>query len=1133
MGTDNMENYSQWQKQIRSIKILIAIVLITLVWSGSGIQASAQGAGESTQNPVGINHQLQTDLPFLPTDRIILKYKSTSTAFMSPMQAGQMDRLNARTGITLNYTRSMSGNSIVLSLPERLPVDQVQEIVDQLVTLPEVEYAEPDVIMQPTLVPNDPLYSNQWNYFTPSTGNYGINAPAAWDITTGSSSIVVAVIDTGITNHAEFVGRTVPGYDFISEVLVANDGDGRDSDPSDPGDWITSAENNSGYFAGCGVRDSSWHGTHTAGTIGAASNNGIGVAGINWNSKILPVRVLGKCGGYVSDIIDGMLWAAGLTVAGVPANANPAKIENLSLGGAGSCGTTLQNAINAITAAGTTIVVSAGNSNTDASGFLPANCSGVITVAATSRNGNRAGYSNYGSTVEISAPGGDSGNGIFSTLNTGTQGPVADTYAYYQGTSMAAPHVSGVISLLYSLNPSLTPSQVLQIIQNTATNFPTGSTCNTSICGSGIVNAGAAVASMFNTLSVTKSGTGNGNVTSSPVGIDCGSTCSASFINYSTVTLTATNATNSIFTGWSGSGCSGTGTCLVTMDTARSVIATFTLKIYYVKVGGAGDCSSWANACSLQSALATASSNEIWVAAGTYKPDAGTDRSATFQLKNGVALYGGFAGTETARNQRNPEINLTILSGDIDNNDSQTPIITDLNSVTGNSTNSRHVVTGADNAILDGFIITAGYADGPDAPFHDGGGMYNDSSSPTLTSITFSGNFSEFGGGMYNGFSSPTLTNITFSGNSASEGGGMENEDSSPTLTNVTFSNNWGTGKGGGIANEHSNPTLTNVTFSNNSENVWGGGMFNSHSNPELTNVTFSGNSADYGGGGMSNYFSNPTINNTIFWGNTAPTEGQINNDLNSTSSLNDSVVQGGCPSGSTCTNIITADPLLGTLGNYGGFTQTIPLQEGSSAIDAGNDVTCAAYDQRGIIRPQGAHCDIGAFEFDGPITYTISGNAGVAGATLSYTDGTSNSATADSTGNYLFTVSYNWSGRVTLSKLGYTFSPDHKDYTNVLTDQIGQDYTATPITYTISGNAGVAGATLSYTDGTSKTATSDSSGNYTFTVSYNWFGTVTPSKAGYTFSPVNRSYTNIMTNQTSQNYTVTTYQVFLPIVIW
>lgn len=434
-----------------------------------------------------------------PTDQIIVKYGSPAS--LNELSSQALDRMEQRlsqaAGIQLSYLRPMSGGAEVLRLTERLPSEQISSITRSLMTLPEIEYAEPDTIMQPMRVPDDPHYVEQWHYFAPSPGNYGINAPAAWDITTGATNIVAAVIDTGITTHAEFGGRTVPGYDFITDALVANDGNGRDNDPRDPGDWISLADT-MGYFSDCSVRNSSWHGTHTAGTIGAASNNHQGVAGVDWNAKILPVRVLGKCGGYTSDVIDGMRWAAGLAVPGTPNNLNAARVINLSLGSSANCSASYQNAINAINAAGSTVVVSAGNSNSNASGFSPANCNGVITVAATNRDGSRADYSNYGTTVEISAPGGaqffaNDPNGILSTFNTGLQDPMADTYTYYAGTSMAAPHVTGVVSLLYGLNPGLLPNQILQILQDTATNFPFSSTCNTSICGSGIVNAGAAV----------------------------------------------------------------------------------------------------------------------------------------------------------------------------------------------------------------------------------------------------------------------------------------------------------------------------------------------------------------------------------------------------------------------------------------------------------------------------------------------------------------------------------------------------------------------------------------------------------------------------------------------------------------
>jgi hypothetical protein len=422
---------------------------------------------------------------------------------------------------------------------------------------------------------------------------------------------------------------------------------------------------------------------------------------------------------------------------------------------------------------------------------------------------------------------------------------------------------------------------------------------------------------------------------------------------------------------------------------AHCDIGAFEYKnIYYVKpvVSGTGDCRSWANACILQTALIGAvSGDEIWVKAGTYKPTTGLDRLATFQLIDGVAVYGGFAGTETTYDQRDPTANITILSGDIDNDDTQTPIITDLSTVEGNTTNSYHVVTGATGATLDGFTITAGNANtsGNACPGTGcGGGMYNyNSSSPTLTNLIFSGNSSyTAGGGMINhSSSSPLLTNVTFSSNSqtyawgSNGGGGMYNVfSSSPTLTNVTFSQNSGYIGGGLFSQVNSNPTLTNVTFSQNSAYT-GGGMHTNGSTPVMLNVTFDGNTAVSNGGGMNIEGGSVQIRNTIFWGNTAPggSGGQIYITSGGSATSSDSVVQDGCPAGSTCTNIFTGDPMLGTLGDYGGFTQTIPLLAGSSAIDTGDDGVCPATDQRGVSRPQGIHCDIGAFEVQ-PILFAV-----------------------------------------------------------------------------------------------------------------------------------------------------------------
>jgi serine protease len=434
------------------------------------------------------------------TNQIIIKYRATATLSGNdaPAAAGRLNALSATAGETLTFERAMSGEAYVLRLPTRMSPAAVEAIASRLAALPDVEYAEPDYVMQHTLIPNDPSYGAQWHYFEP----YGINAPAAWDITTGSASVRVAVIDTGITDHPDLAGRWIGGYDFIANVPTANDGDGRDNDPHDPGDWVTANLCGPGEPA----EDSSWHGTHVAGTIGAASNNGVGVSGINWVSLIVPVRVLGRCGGFTSDIVDGMRWAAGLPVTGVPANPNPAKVLNLSLGGSGACSATYQNAINAINAAGSIVVVSAGNSNANAANFQPASCAGVVTVAATDRGGNRTFYSNFGAAVEISAPGGETNtsspspipqNGVLSTLNTGLTTPGAPSYVYYQGTSMAAPHIAGVLSLMVSLNPALDFVQSLQILQSTARDFPRGS-CTTSTCGAGIVDAAAALEEVLN-----------------------------------------------------------------------------------------------------------------------------------------------------------------------------------------------------------------------------------------------------------------------------------------------------------------------------------------------------------------------------------------------------------------------------------------------------------------------------------------------------------------------------------------------------------------------------------------------------------------------------------------------------------
>lgn len=393
--------------------------------------------------------------------------------------------IGAPLGVSFKKIKDIATGGTVIELNSALMNQSLRDqLIAQLDKSNITQYAELDRILTAKATPNDTRYGDQWHYFESTAG---INGPAAWDITTGTGT-TIAVIDTGYRNHVDLNSKILPGYDFIGDVSTANDGDGRDSDAQDPGDWTAADE----CYSGSPARNSSWHGTHVAGTVAAESNNNQGVAGVAWDADILPVRVLGKCGGYTSDIADGIIWSSGGSVSGVPSNANPAEVLNLSLGGSGSCPSTTQSAVDTARANGSVVVVAAGNSNEDASGHTPANCSGVVTVASVDRDGNRAYYSNYGSAIDLAAPGGEttvSTNGVLSTLNTGTSTPGSDNYAYYQGTSMAAPHIAGVAALMYAVNPSITPDDVETHLTSTARSFP--GTC--SQCGSGIVDAAAAV----------------------------------------------------------------------------------------------------------------------------------------------------------------------------------------------------------------------------------------------------------------------------------------------------------------------------------------------------------------------------------------------------------------------------------------------------------------------------------------------------------------------------------------------------------------------------------------------------------------------------------------------------------------
>jgi serine protease len=255
--------------------------------------------------------------------------ESAATAAAMAAGAERVRALATRAHVTMNASRALTANLHVMEVTAATAVETETQTLEKLRADPDVEYAVADRRMYPhATLSNDPLASGQW--YLQATQPSAINAIGAWDTSKGSDNVVIAVIDTGVrSDHPDLTGRLLAGYDFVSgdssgSFRTANDGNGRDSDASDPGDWVASAD-------GCGTAsDSSWHGTRTSGIIGAMTNNGVGVAGITWNAKILPVRVLGKCGGFNSDVLAGMLWAAGRHVDGVPDNTNPAQILNIS-----------------------------------------------------------------------------------------------------------------------------------------------------------------------------------------------------------------------------------------------------------------------------------------------------------------------------------------------------------------------------------------------------------------------------------------------------------------------------------------------------------------------------------------------------------------------------------------------------------------------------------------------------------------------------------------------------------------------------------------------------------------------------------------------------------------------------------
>lgn len=456
------------------------------------VDVPSSEASPTTPPPIGVHDDLGGGLA-QGTDTIIVRFEKRQA---DPSTAAEKVVEQAGgTEAEVTQVVPITADMVAVTVSEDMTGAESEQLGERVESQPGVDTAEPAGTFTAGTT-KDTYYPYLWNVASPTKSAYGTNAEAAWATTAGKGSIV-GVVDTGIAPHTDLSGsrtsiiggNVVAGFDFISDTTAAGDGNGRDSDPTDVGNF-------------CKGVATTWHGTHVAGIIAAIRNNGIGVAGVAPEAKIQPLRALGRCGGSEADIISAMRWGAGLSVSGIAAvNPTPVSVLNLSLGGTGTCSTATQSTVDAIAAKGIPIVVSAGNDTKAVSTASPANCKGVIRVGASGFTGALASYSNYGTAslpLTISGQGGSGDSQtdvtawIVSTYNTGTSTLDTESYMGMVGTSMAAPHVSATAAMLKSLDPTLTVPQITSLLTSTATVLP--SPCTTTKCGAGAVNAKAAVA---------------------------------------------------------------------------------------------------------------------------------------------------------------------------------------------------------------------------------------------------------------------------------------------------------------------------------------------------------------------------------------------------------------------------------------------------------------------------------------------------------------------------------------------------------------------------------------------------------------------------------------------------------------
>ena len=437
----------------------------TLIFPGGMSGSSLGDSGEGTFAPNSFN---AAEGSFIAGE-VIVKFRSEI----------QLQSLSAQ-GLSLQRAQTAGLPRTALYHAKGLNKNETLKLVEELNTRPDVAYAELNTIQTIKKIPNDEFYPYQWHY-------EAMNLPAAWDIEDGTSnSVTVAVVDSGSIPHPDLQDVLLSGYDFVSDPANAADGDGYDPDPTD-------LSQTSGY-----------HGAHVAGTIAASTNNRLGVAGVSWGAKVVPIRALGNTGGSLFDTANSILWAAGEPIRGVPTNLNPAQVINLSIGGEAPCSRVYQDVFDTVRAKGIVVVAAAGNENTNVGFSQPANCDGVIAVGATGPQNTRAPYSNYGAGVDVMAPGGDTTQtlniegqtvlaGVLSTVKNRETGEFV--YSFIDGTSMATPHVSGLVALMLAGEPNLDPDTVLARLKASAKPL-SASECGRasgSECGAGLVNAAAAL----------------------------------------------------------------------------------------------------------------------------------------------------------------------------------------------------------------------------------------------------------------------------------------------------------------------------------------------------------------------------------------------------------------------------------------------------------------------------------------------------------------------------------------------------------------------------------------------------------------------------------------------------------------